>query len=106
MPIIPKQRFTRHAKERWVERFPGKYDGNVVGTMAKELYRESAPDNSFRNHTGFLTYLYDTYGYDGGDFEFYVSNDVVFVCRNGALITVYARSSSLFARGQSGRYRK
>lgn len=97
----PKLGFTKHAKERFAERFPKKVvDGDVIRSLLNE-YQKAEPTKMFMNNTSFMVYMYETYGYDK-DYTFYINDDIVFVSESGNLLTVYDRSDSIFGSKSSG----
>lgn len=102
--MVVKYTFTHHARHRFKERLPHLVkDGDVVKSIAEQI-RAAKPDNSIKNNTRFMTRLHEEHGYN--PFEFLVNDDIVFVCRNEFLVTVYPKKDSKFHNPQSRFKRK
>lgn len=82
--------FTRHAQLRLWQRFPKRLSkearsefnwGNpsVLLREAFALFREGEERRQIFNDTRFMTYIFDTYGYDKR-YAFHANGDIVFVC--------------------------
>lgn len=96
-----KYNFTNHLRERFQERFPYKIqDNNVNKAIAIEFYQKSSPNRSIFNNTALMAEMYRKYGYDR-KMEFFTSPDVVFVCIDDTIVTVYDRMTSVFAQNLS-----
>jgi hypothetical protein len=95
--------FTKHALERFKDRFKHKMIGTDAVRSLSEAVRGATPDNSIHNDTKFMTEYYEKYGYDREPI-FLVTNDIVFVVKDTALITMYERTTSRF-RAVRNRYK-
>lgn len=95
----PRFYFTTHAVARFKERFPKKLQGDVpaMKVLSTEFYTKAVPNKTFLNNSRFMTHLYSRYGCKH-EFDFRVSDDVVFVCREQRLVTVYSRRDSMFSK--------
>jgi hypothetical protein len=95
MSCPSKHRFSGHAISRWAERFPElikSWDADAVSSLAKEFYK-SEPYRAILNNTSFMANVYEKYGSDRGEFQFYTTDEVVFICRDKTMITLYERDS-------------
>lgn len=99
-----KYRFTNHAKKRFQERCSELVkDNNVTLSIAKEISK-SKPKRAHLNNTLLMTNLYEKYGYDK-PFEVLTSDDVVFICRDDSLVTLYPVKDSIFQHNRN-KFRK
>ena len=80
----PYYMFTKHAMERFQERFRNKFRDldwnreNAVKRRMLELLFEAAENNSFRNNHRFMDNIYSKYGYDE-KFKFMCNGGITFV---------------------------
>ncbi len=100
--------FSRHACDRFVERFrtlipPGV---NVGKAIADRIYR-AKENKSFINNHSLMFHLYEKHGYDV-PLRVLEDDQVLFICRENVLVTVFNNStgSSLSLKSSSKRYRK
>lgn len=102
-----KMNFTRHAVSRFKERM-GKLvqeeGGNALLAFSKQFYSATS-DRSFKNNTRFTVALYEKYGYEG-EFDFRVTDEVVFVCRGNSVLTCYPKRDSRFEDSRRSRFKK
>jgi len=81
-------RFSQHAKKRFRERFNEiieLYDDNLCLALCKTYYK-SKIDNSIKNDTKFITYIYEKHGYD--DYTFSIFDEIIFVVKSDTMVTV------------------
>lgn len=100
----PSYKFTRHAIERFEERFGHMIEKGASTTQALAgVFYNSEVDRSFLNNTKLMVSLGERYGYDK-PFEIRVADDIVFICRQRSLITLYNRHNSVYGNKRRSRY--
>jgi len=99
-----KIHFTRHAIDRYRERFPAECKNKTDGDIRRNLYVlacNSKPDRSFINNSRYMMRLYDQYGYDL-DFEFLRYENLIFVAKKEenrrVILTCYPSDNWIFGK--------
>lgn len=90
---MDKIRFSDHAKKRFRERFNEtieEYDNNLCLALCKTYYNSNI-NNSIKNDTMFMTYIYEKHGYD--EYLFSIFDTIIFVVKNETLVTVLPTES-------------
>ena len=93
---MQKHRFSQHAIARWKERFSHlirRTELDPIKSLCKEFY-SAKPYRAILNNTAFIAKVYDNHGTEGGPIDFYTTDEVVFVCRENTLVTVYDREQN------------
>lgn len=83
--------YSKHAQERFAERFPSLIENEDVLTSLKKCFEGATEERQSKNNTRYLVYLMEKYG--DFDFDFYVNGRVLFICRQGCIITVMDRAA-------------
>lgn len=97
---MQKYNFSKHSIDRFKERFPKLIENNnPIKTIANLLY-SAQEDRRCINNTNFMTYIYETYGYDN-PMTLYVNDNVLFLCREDTLVTVFPVSESILGDNSS-----
>ena len=101
-------RYTAHAVQRFVERFPERLESGVAPKVClHRAFQGASLERGFLNDTRRLVYMMDKYG--DFNFDFYIKDDIVFVVRDDTLITVISRDgmgvTQMFG-GQQTRYKR
>lgn len=85
--------FTRHALQRFTERFRHLHQNNVSHDFTmRDYFRVATIDKSFKNNTAYMVYLLEKYGHN--DFEFRVHGDILFICKSKLVITIVDRNDT------------
>jgi hypothetical protein len=101
--------YTRHAVERFEERFPELKDEGVHAKVAlHRAFQGATRDRSFLNDTRRIAFMVDKYG--DFNYDFYIKGKVVFVVRDERCITVIHRDDTgmtkMFGTSSPSRFRK
>ena len=105
---MEKVTFSRHAINRFKERFPeivAEYEGNTPRALAK-MYYNSSIDNSIKNNTKFMLFVHEKHGYDSITFS--LKDNAIFVCKGETLVTVMDSHGDLYKHfvGDTSTFRK
>jgi len=100
-----KIHFTRHAIERFKERFYTECKNKTDAEVRREMYTlvcDSKADRSFINNTGYMVQIHNKYGYDL-DFEFLRHENIIFVAKKDRanrkiVLTCYPPDNKVFGK--------
>ena len=100
-----KIHFTRHAIERFRERFHADCKNKPDWKVRRDMYDlvcESRPDRSFLNNTKYMIRLYEKYGYNL-DFDFMRNENMIFVIKKDRgdrkiVLTCYPPDNRVFSK--------
>lgn len=82
--------FTRHAQERFGERFPELLKpGFTLTKVMSDTLSKATLERGFLNNTQRLVWMLEKHG--DYNFDFWLADKVVFCCREGRVITVIHR---------------
>ena len=101
--------FTKHSQERFEERFPEllKKESSLIETM-RDTLGKATHERGFMNDTRRLVWMLEKYG--DFNYDYYLADKVVFVCRDDRIITVIHRDDfgmqKMFGSTKVSRFRK
>ena len=82
--------YTNHAVERFIERFPERLEAGVAPKVSLHRAMQGASlERGFMNDTRRIVWMLEKYG--DFNFDYYLKEDMVFVTRDGSVITVMHR---------------
>jgi hypothetical protein len=101
--------YTSHAVERFVERFPERLEAGVAPKVClHRAFQGASLERGFMNDTRRIVWMLEKYG--DFNYDYYIKDKMVFVTREGALITVMHRDDvgmqKLFGPKSQPRFRK
>ncbi len=101
--------YSRHAVERFSERFPELLEEGVSAKVSLHRSMKGAShERGFLNDTRRLVWMLEKYG--DFNFDYYLKDKIVFVTRDGVVITVIHRDDigmqRLFGPSAQSRFRK
>jgi hypothetical protein len=103
---MPKKHyFTNHVLDRFKERFQHHIrDAGNVGNSLASLFYKSELNRSFINNTAFMLHVGEKHGYE--NFDVYTNDDMVFICREKRILTVYPIKNTIFDSAPKEKTRK
>lgn len=101
--------YTKHAVERFVERFPERLEAGVPPKVSLHRALQGASlERGYMNDTRRIVWMMEKYG--DFNFDYYLKEDMVFVTRDGNVITVMHRDDMgmqrMFGDKAQPRFRK
>lgn len=101
--------YSKHAVERFVERFPEKLEAGVNPLVSvHRAFQGASLERGFMNDTRRLVYMMEKYG--DFNFDYYIKDKIVFVTRDNTVITVMNRDDmgmqQMFGPSKPSRFRK
>lgn len=101
--------YSRHAVERFEQRFPEHIESGVPTRVAlHRAFQGAKLERGFMNDTSRLVYMLEKYG--DFNFDYYLNDEMVFVTRDGVVITVMNRDDMgmqrMFGSRTQSRFRK
>lgn len=101
--------YSKHAVDRLKERFPNLLEANVHPKVVLHRLMSSATrERSFMNDTRRIVWMLEKYG--DWNYDYYVNGDVVFVTREGMVVTLINRGdmgmTKLLGSKTTSRFRK
>lgn len=100
---------TNHARDRFAERFPGSIKtGESVDICINRAISRATLERGFMNDTRRIVWMLEKYG--DFNFDYYVNDEMVFVTKDGVIITIMNRNDigmqQMFGSRAQGRFRK
>lgn len=101
--------YSRHAVERFSERFPESVPTGIPAKVAlHRAFQGASLERGFMNDTRRLVHMLEKYG--DYNFDYYLKDKMVFVTREGVVITVIHRDDfgmqRMFGPSSQSRFRK
>ena len=101
--------YSRHAVERFSERFPDLVPAGISAKVAMHrAFQGASLERGFMNDTRRLVIMLEKYG--DFNFDYYLKDKMVFVTRDGVVITVMHRDDlgmqRMFGASTQSRFRK
>lgn len=82
--------YTRHAVERFTERFPERLEAGVSPKVClHRAFQGASLERGFMNDSRRIVWMLEKFG--DFNYDYYVKDDIVFVTREGSCITVMNR---------------
>lgn len=102
-------RWTKHAEERFEERFPEMWSANMTRYQNLDAaFKGATLERGFMNDSRRIVWMLDKYG--DFNYDYYLKGNAVFITRNNSIITVINRKDSgmqkLFGSPVQPRFRK
>ena len=101
--------YTNHAVERFVQRFPERLEAGVAPKVClHRAFQGASLERGFMNDTRRIVWMLEKYG--DFNFDYYLKDKMVFVTRDGSVITVMHRDDmgmqKMFGPKAQPRFRK
>lgn len=101
--------YTNHAVDRFVERFPELLEAGVHPKVCiHRAFQGASLERGFMNDTRRIVWMLEKYG--DFNYDYYVKGNIVFVTRDGTVITVMNRNDvgmqNMFGPTSQPRFRK